>query len=79
MDLDVRCKTIKLLGKKIIEKSSVPWARQQALGLHYKSTVVKGEQYTGLHQNEKLLLCKKLKRRKSLRNYLQTVCLINLD
>ena len=50
--LGVRCKTVKPLGKKIIEKSLGSWARQQALGLHPKSTVLKGKSwYIGLHQN----------------------------
>lgn len=51
MNLDVRCKTIKLLGKKILgeKKKKKPWARQQVLGLHPKN--IKGKSwYIGLHQ-----------------------------
>ena len=63
--LGVRCKTVKPFGKKkIIEKSLGSWARQQAVGLHSKSTVLKGKSwYTGLYQKEKLLLCKQFKRK----------------
>ena len=68
MMLGVRCKTVKPLGKKIIEKSLGSWARQQALGLHPKSTVLKGKSwYTRLNQTEKLLVCKQFKSKKLLR------------
>lgn len=71
MDLDVRFKTIKLLGKKLGS-----WTRQQVLGLYPKSTVLKGKSwYTGLHQNEKLLLCKKFKIGKLLRGIICKPCM----
>lgn len=55
-------------------------ARQQVLGLHPKSTILKGKgRYIGLHQNELLLCEKNLRGGNCWENYLQSIYLINLE
>lgn len=59
----LRCKmkNYKMFRNKIIEKSSGSWARQQILGLHPESTILKGKSlYIGLHKNEKLFAVQKI-------------------